>query len=58
MTCNNLVLDDISRLREMSATEHLRNSIYKHPFCEQDSVNCQFLSWDVTGNDQSGSEEN
>lgn len=57
MACNNLVMPVLSRSRGMSVTEHLRNSIYNHLFCEQDTNDCQFISWDVNWGDQSGSEE-
>jgi len=58
MTGNNFDMAGLGCLREMSVTEHLRNSIYKHLFCEQDTDNCQFISWDVNGSDHSGSKEN
>jgi hypothetical protein len=58
MACNNLGMDNLNRLLKMSVTAHLRSSMHNYLFCEQDTDICQFISWDVTGSDHSGSEEN
>jgi hypothetical protein len=57
MASNNPDMPDLSRARGMSVTEHLRNSIYKHLFCEQCADNFQSVSWDANTVDQNGSEE-
>lgn len=57
MTVNDPSVGDLNRSREVSVTEHLRNSIYTNLFREQETDNCPCISLDLNWGDNCGLEE-